>query len=90
MQIDLQPGGRKFIRSVTFETDTCCILASDSQLENVVRFCTNKGASCVLDDDPTFDLGKFYVTVTILMLSIKSPKVAHFLRSYAYSYRKDV
>ena len=68
-KIDLQPGGRKFIRSVTFETGTCCILASDSQLENVVRFCTNKGDSCVLGVDPTFDLGKFYVTVTTFMYS---------------------
>ena len=76
-KIDLQPEGRKFIRSVTFETGTCCILASDSQLENVVRFCTNKGASCVLGVDPTFDLGKFYVTgllSCIFMLSIKSLK----------------
>lgn len=57
--INLQPGGRKFIRSVTFETGNCCILSTDSQLENVVRFGANKGASGVLGIDPTFNLGKY-------------------------------
>ena len=32
---DLVPGGRKFVRSVNSETSPCCVLASDSQLEDV-------------------------------------------------------
>ena len=42
----------------------CCVMATDSQLKNLVRFCTNLGASCILGIDPTFNLAKFYVTVT--------------------------
>ena len=47
----------------SIETSPCCVMATDSQLQNLVRFCTNSGASCVLGIDPTFNLGKFYVTV---------------------------
>ena len=63
-KIDLLPGGRGFICSVNFESGPCCVLASDNQLKNVVRFCTNPGASSVFGIDPTFNLGKFYVTLT--------------------------
>ena len=76
-KLDLQPGGRKFIRSVTFQTGTCCILSSDNQVDNVVRFCTNKGACCILGIDPTFNLGKFYLTVTTYIYSQVINKVTH-------------
>ncbi len=49
---------------MNFDTGPSCILATDSQLKNLVRFCTSPGASCILGIDPTFNLGKFYVTVT--------------------------
>ena len=73
-KVYLQPGGRKFIRSVTFETGNCCILSTDSQL---VRFCTNQGASCVLGIDPIFNLGKFYMTVTTYVYSHVINKTTH-------------
>ena len=60
-KVDLLPGGRGFIRSVTFESGPSCVLALDSQLRNVIRFCTNPGASSVFAIDPTFN---FYVTLT--------------------------
>ena len=63
-KLDLLPGGRGFIRSVNFETGPSCVLALDDQLKNVVRFCTNPRASSVFGIDPTFNLGKFYVTLT--------------------------
>ena len=63
-KMDLTPGGRKFIRSVNFETSPSCVIATDAQLQNVVRFCTNQGPHCILGIDPTFNLGKFYVTIT--------------------------
>ena len=63
-KMDLMPGGRKFIRSVNFETSPSCVIATDAQLQNVVRFCTNQGPRCILGIDPTFNLGKFYVTIT--------------------------
>ena len=66
---DMMPGGRKFIRTVNFDTGPCCVLATDGQLKNLVRFCTSPGNSCVLGIDPTFNLGKFYVTVTTFTYS---------------------
>ena len=63
-RLDLTPGGRKFIRSVNFETSPSRVLATDDQLQNIVRFCTNPGSSCVLGIDSTFNMGKFYVTMT--------------------------
>ena len=66
---DLMPGGRKFIRTVNFDTSPSCVLATDHQLQNLVRFCTNPGAACVMGIDPTFNLGKFYVTVTTFTYS---------------------
>ncbi len=68
-KVDLMPGGRKFIRSVNFDTSPCCVLTADGQLESLVRFCTNPGASCIMGIDPTFNLGKFYVTVTTFTYS---------------------
>ena len=49
---ELMPGGRRFIRSVNFDTSPSCVLATDGQLQNIARFCTNPGASCVLGIDP--------------------------------------
>ena len=63
-KVDNLPGGRGFIRSVNFESGPCCVLASDNQIQNVVQFCTNPQASSVFGIDPTFNLGKFYVTLT--------------------------
>ena len=68
-KVDNLPGARGFIRSVNFESGPCCVLASDHQLQNVVRFCTNPGAQSVFGIDPTFNLGKFYVTLTTFTYS---------------------
>jgi len=76
-QIDLLPGGRKFIRCVNFDANPSCVLATDSQLQNLVRFCTNPGAACILGIDPTFNLGKFYVTVTTFIYSHVVDKVTN-------------
>ena len=68
-KVDLMPGGRKFIRCVNFDSSPCCVLASDAQLQNLIKYCTIPGASCVLGIDPTFNLGKFYVTITTFVNS---------------------
>ena len=39
-KMDHMPGGRKFIRSVNFESSPSRVIATDAQLRNVVRFCT--------------------------------------------------
>ena len=49
---------------VNFETSPSCVLSTDDQLQNLVRFCTNPGSACILGIDPTFNMGKFYVTMT--------------------------
>lgn len=46
------------------DSGLCCVLGLESHLYDVVRFCTNEYAFCVLGVDATFDLGKFYVTIT--------------------------
>ena len=61
---DNLPGGRAFIRSVTVDSSPSCVLALDVQLHDLKRFCTDPSAFCVLGIDPTFNLGKFYVTIT--------------------------
>ena len=58
------PHGRKFVRSVSIDSSLSSVLALDTQLKNLVRFCTKPGAFCVFGIDPTFNLGKFYVTLT--------------------------
>ena len=68
-KVDLSPGGRILIRSVSFDTSRSCVLATEGQLNDVVRFCTNPCISCVFGIDPTFNLGKFYVTVTTFTYS---------------------
>ena len=40
-KVDLLPGGRKFIRCVSFDTSPSCVLATESQLNDMVRFCMN-------------------------------------------------
>ena len=61
---DMLPHGRKFVRSVSIDPSPSCILASESQLKDLKRFCTDPAESCVLGVDTTFDLGNFYVTIT--------------------------
>ena len=61
---DNLPGGRRFVRSVNIDSSPSCVFTLDIQLSDLARFCTNPGAFCVLGIDPTFNLGKFYVTIT--------------------------
>ena len=74
---DLLPGGRKFIRHVSIDSSPSCVLATDAQLANIRRFCTIPGEACVLGIDPTFNLGKFYVTVTTYTYLHVESKISH-------------
>ena len=51
------------------ESSLCCVLASDIQLQNVVRFCVDPGAQSKFGIDPTLNLGKFYMTLTTFTYS---------------------
>ena len=61
-QCKLQDGKDKFVRTVTACPESMCLLATDQQLNDLVRFCTNPNEFCVLSIDPIFSLGDFSVT----------------------------
>ncbi|KAJ7394545.1 hypothetical protein OS493_000360 [Desmophyllum pertusum] len=54
-----------FVRKVDNSTDPCIVLASNQQLRDVERFCTNPAKFSILGVDATFNFGKFYVTLTM-------------------------
>ena len=54
--------GDKFVRVVTASPEPMCILATDNQLDDLVRFATNPTLFSILSVDPTFCLGDFSVT----------------------------
>lgn len=60
-----QLGNREsaFIREVT-GPELRAVLGFDWQLRDMVRFCTNPAKFAVFGVDPTFNLGKFHLTVT--------------------------
>jgi hypothetical protein len=53
-----------FIREVTGAPELRCVLGFDWQLEDLATFCTEPADMSVLGADPTFNLGRFNVTVT--------------------------
>ena len=52
----------KFVCVVTACPEPMCLLATDKQLHDLVRFATNPNRFCALSIDPTFSLGHFSVT----------------------------
>lgn len=54
-----------FVRKVETSSDPCVVLTTDHQLKDVERFCTNPRQFSVLGVDPTFNFGKYYVTLTM-------------------------
>ena len=66
-----------FVRSVTAAPQATCVLATNEQLNDLIRFCTNPDNFSILGIDPTFNLGEFAVTVTTfrhLMLENRETK----------------
>ena len=55
---------KAFVRKVETSSDPCVILTTDQQLNDVAQFCSNSAKFCALGVDPTFNFGKYYVTVT--------------------------
>ena len=53
-----------FVREVSCVPELRCVLCYDDQLADIVRFCTIPSSFGILGADPTFNLGKFNVTVT--------------------------
>ena len=53
-----------FVRKVDVASDPCVVLTTTKQLRDVARFCTQPSQFSILGVDPTFNFGKYYVTVT--------------------------
>lgn len=61
---DAREPEKAFVRKVDNSSDPCVVLATNQQLLDVERFCTNPAKFCVLGVDATFNFGKYYVTLT--------------------------
>jgi len=61
---NLERNKDKFIQEVKLAPEPSVIMAMDYQLADIEAFCTNPDHHCVFGIDPTFDLGKFNLTVT--------------------------
>ena len=57
-------GEDPFVRIVTSAPEPMCIMCTNSQLNDIERFCTDPDMFKLLSVDPTFNLGDFSVTVT--------------------------
>ncbi|XP_031565581.1 uncharacterized protein LOC116300780, partial [Actinia tenebrosa] len=53
-----------FIQEVTFGKTPEVIVAFEQQVTDITRFCTNQTRFSIMSIDPTFNLGKFFVTLT--------------------------
>ena len=53
-----------FVRKVDVASEPCVVLTTNQQLRDVARFCTQPSQFSILGVDPTFNFGKYYVTVT--------------------------
>ena len=61
---DAREPNSALVRKVETSTDLCGVLATDQQLKDVKRFCTNPSTLSVLGVDATFNFGKYYITLT--------------------------
>lgn len=55
-------GDKEFVRDVKAVPKPMFVLATEQQLNDVVRFCTDPSQFAVLCIDPTFCIGDFNVT----------------------------
>lgn len=60
----LQRDEEPFIREVTGAPEMKCVLGYDWQITNLITFCSDPNSFTILGVDPTFNLGRFNVTVT--------------------------
>ena len=80
-----------YIRAVQAAPEPVCVLATDEEICDLVRFCTNSSNFSVLTVDPTFNLGPFNVArMTYENLLVNSKEGKHLLHlSSAYSPDKN-
>ena len=69
---------KKFARDIKTFPEPAIVLASDQQLMDLVRFCSDPFESCILTVDPTFCLGAFDVTpITYRHLLLESVRTGN-------------
>ena len=82
----------RFVRDVKAAPDPAVVLATDRQLDDMVRFCTSQEDFCVVMVDPTFNLGDFDVTPMtyrhLLLESERTKKPPVFVGPVMVHYRK--
>lgn len=61
-QAKQEDGSNTFVRDIKVLPDPAIVLATDYQLDDMVRFSTRVAEHCILTIDPTFSLGEFDVT----------------------------
>ena len=62
IQLQAKKRNTAFIRDVRVGGEPLCVLATDRQLNDIVRFCCSTTSYKPLTVDPTFNIGKFNVT----------------------------
>lgn len=60
-----QTDGSSFIRECRMHPDFLVVLATDRQLQELTHFCTNASEFCVLGVDPTFNIFKENISLTV-------------------------
>lgn len=82
----------RFVRDVKAAPEPALVLATDQQLDDVVRFATSSEEFCVVTVDPTFNLGDFDVTPLtyrhLLLETVRSGNQPVFLGPILIHYRK--
>ena len=66
----------KFVKTINFtESGIECLMFSDQQYTDLIRFAINNHEFTIVNLDTTFNLGKFYVSyLTYRNLSLKNPR----------------
>ena len=82
----------RFVRDVKAAPEPALVLATDKQLDDVIRFATNSEEFCIVTVDPTFNLGDFDVTPMtyryLLLETLRTRKQPVFLGPILIHYRK--
>ena len=70
-----------FVRSVVAAPEPIAVLATNRQLDDMIRFLTNPVQYAVMGVDPTFNFGEFNVTpIAFRYLLLEHKKLGHILQ----------
>ena len=61
---DLAQMEKRIYSGCEFGSGVKCLVASNQQLKDIERFCTNVSSFSILRIDPTYNIGNYYVKVT--------------------------